>query len=58
MGSGRRRIPKQLNHSPSTTRKESIDAHAAAMWQGGHLPAVGPTRMDEPLNISEKPVVC
>ena len=33
---------------------ESIDEHAAAMWNRGHLPAIGPTIPHAPLNVSEK----
>ena len=33
---------------------ESIDEHAAYMWQEQHLPAVGPTRPGEPINLTLK----
>jgi hypothetical protein len=33
---------------------ESIDDHASYMWQNQHLPAVGPTRPGEPINITLK----
>lgn len=32
----------------------TIEAHAAAMWRGRHLPAVGPTPEDKPFNLSKK----
>jgi len=32
----------------------SIEEHAAQMWELGHLPAVGPTAPDVPMNITEK----
>jgi len=32
----------------------SVTDHAALMWKNGHLPAVGPTRPDAPMNVSEK----
>lgn len=33
---------------------DSIEEHAAKMWEQSHLPAVGPTSPDESLNVSEK----
>ena len=33
---------------------ESIEEHAALMWENSHLPGVGPTTPGEPINISEK----
>ena len=33
---------------------ESIEDHAAYMWQNRHLPGVGPTPEDEPMNLSQK----
>ncbi len=33
---------------------ESIEEHARAMWEMGHLPAVGPTEPGEPFNVTEK----
>jgi hypothetical protein len=33
---------------------DSIEEHAAKMWEKSHLPAVGPTSPDESLNVSEK----
>jgi hypothetical protein len=33
---------------------ESIEDHAAYMWENSHLPGVGPTRPDEPWNLTEK----
>lgn len=32
----------------------SISEHAAAMWEKGHLPAVGPTKEGEPFNLTRK----
>ncbi|WP_291844252.1 hypothetical protein [Maricaulis sp.] len=32
----------------------SIEAHAAAMWNNGFLPNVGPTIEGEPINVSDK----
>lgn len=32
----------------------SIEEHAAAMWENGHLPAVGPTEENGEWNLSEK----
>ncbi|MBE9548235.1 MAG: hypothetical protein IMF09_02425, partial [Proteobacteria bacterium] len=36
------------------TKIESIEEHAASMWANSYLPAVGPTKENEPFNISEK----
>ena len=33
---------------------ESIEEHAASMWENSHLPAVGPTSPGQPMNVSEK----
>ena len=33
---------------------ESIEEHAASMWENKHLPTVGPTIENEPFNLSEK----
>ena len=33
---------------------ESIEEHAASMWQNSHLPAVGPTAPGVPMNLSKK----
>lgn len=33
---------------------ESIEEHAAYMWEKKHLPGVGPTPEDQPMNLSEK----
>ena len=32
----------------------SVSDHAALMWEKGHLPAVGPTLPNAPMNVSEK----
>ena len=32
----------------------SVSEHAALMWQNKHLPAVGPTAPDAPVNLTEK----
>ena len=32
----------------------SVTDHAALMWENGHLPAVGPTLPNAPMNVSEK----
>ncbi|MCP4902814.1 MAG: hypothetical protein GY906_38120 [bacterium] len=33
---------------------ESIEEHAARMWENGHLPEVGPTPENAPINLSDK----
>ena len=33
---------------------ESIEEHARRMWSRGHLPAVGPTSLDQPFDVTEK----
>ena len=33
---------------------ESIEQHAAAMWENSHLPAVGPTESGQSMNLTEK----
>jgi hypothetical protein len=33
---------------------ESIEDHAASMWENSYLPGVGPTSPDEPWNLTEK----
>lgn len=35
-------------------RVKSIEEHAQLMWQNSHLPAVGPTVENQPINLSEK----
>lgn len=35
-------------------RVKSIEEHAQLMWQNNHLPAVGPTVENQPINLSEK----
>ena len=32
----------------------SVTDHAALMWENGHLPSVGPTLPNAPMNVSEK----
>ncbi|APZ54049.1 hypothetical protein [Salipiger abyssi] len=39
---------------PAVYEVPSIESHAQAMWEGGYLPAVGPTRRDEPINMTVK----
>lgn len=36
------------------TKIESIEEHAASMWANSYLPAVGPTKENEPFNLTEK----
>lgn len=38
----------------SDKRVKSIEEHAKLMWQNSHLPAVGPTVENQPINLSEK----
>ncbi len=38
----------------SSYEVESIEEHAANMWENHHLPGVGPTREDGPFNLTEK----
>ena len=33
---------------------ESIEEHAASMWENSHLPGVGPTNSRQPTNLTEK----
>ena len=33
---------------------ESIEQHAASMWENSHLPAVGPTEPSQSMNLTEK----
>ena len=33
---------------------ESIEEHAELMWQNSYLPAVGPSRLEEPINVFQK----
>jgi hypothetical protein len=35
-------------------RVKSIEEHAKLMWENSHLPAVGPTVENQPINLSEK----
>jgi hypothetical protein len=35
-------------------RVKSIEEHAKFMWENSHLPAVGPTKENAPINLSEK----
>jgi hypothetical protein len=42
-----------LVFSPDTDRTP-LEAHAAAMWSQGYLPAVGPTPENQPFNLTEK----
>ena len=39
---------------PSVYTVPSIEEHAALMWEKKHLPAVGPTGPDMPINMTEK----
>ena len=39
---------------PTVYKVPSIEEHAAAMWEKKHLPAVGPTREGEPINVPVK----
>ncbi|MEZ5812093.1 MAG: hypothetical protein R3D45_11840 [Rhizobiaceae bacterium] len=39
---------------PSVYKVPSIDEHAEEMWAKGYLPAIGPTKPDEPLNVTLK----
>lgn len=36
------------------TKIESIEEHAASMWANSYLPAVGPTKENQPFNLTEK----
>ena len=39
---------------PAVYTVPSIEDHAAFMWENKHLPAVGPTGPDQPINMTEK----
>lgn len=39
---------------PKVYKVPSIDEHAKEMWTKGYLPAVGPTKPDQPLNVTLK----
>jgi hypothetical protein len=39
---------------PSVYTVPAIEDHAALMWKNKHLPAVGPTRPGEPINVTLK----
>ena len=39
---------------PEVFEVPTIEAHAAQMWTQKHLPAIGPTKPNEPINMTEK----
>ncbi|MDF1773375.1 MAG: hypothetical protein P1U91_15585 [Pseudophaeobacter sp. bin_em_oilr2.035] len=46
--------PCDLVFDPEVYTVASIEDHAASMWGNQHLPAVGPTRPNEPVHITSK----
>ena len=46
--------PCDVVFDPAVYTVPSIEKHAAFMWENKHLPAVGPTGSDQPINMTEK----